>query len=52
MLQTKTSQSQIDKAIPPIIAQIVNANDALSSVGFGPIKDGGTPLYAGRWLDT
>lgn len=52
MIKTKTPQASIDKAIPPIIAQIVNANSALSSVGFGPIKDGGTPLYAGRWLDT
>jgi len=23
----------------------------LSNVGFGPISDGGSNLYAGRWID-
>jgi hypothetical protein len=30
---------------------VIAANTDLSDSGIGPIKNGGIPLYAGRWVD-
>jgi hypothetical protein len=51
-LQQKLTADQVTLQIPPIIKDIVEANDALSKYGFGPVKPDGVGLYAGRWLDT
>ena len=37
--------------IPPIIKNIVKANDTLSNYGIGPTSNKSLPFYAGRWVD-
>lgn len=37
--------------IPPLVANIVKANEKLSNYGIGPISDKSLPFYAGRWVD-
>lgn len=39
------------KEVPSFVKEIVSANSTLSSVGFGPISQNSSDLYAGRWLD-
>lgn len=34
-----------------IVQDIVNANNNLSTTGFGPIGPNSLALYAGRWID-
>jgi len=51
IIDTKLSEDQIKAFIPPIVQNLVLANDLFVSTGFGPVGKNGFPLYAARYID-
>jgi hypothetical protein len=39
------------KYIPPIVSNIVLANNDFSTAGIGPVSKQSLPFYVGRWFD-
>jgi len=51
ILGKKLDQAQITAFIPPIVKNLILANDLFVKSGFGPIGKNSFPLYAARFID-
>ena len=51
LINQQADQQMINENVPKIVKMLVAANQQLSDSGIGPMKNGGLPLYAGRWVD-
>lgn len=52
LLNTSLTPEELKSDVPDFVKNIIDANNALSQSGFGPISTNSSPFFAGRWLDT
>ena len=52
LINQTADEKMVNANVPVLVKMLLNANTDLSNAGIGPRRNGGIPLYAGRWLDS